>query len=171
MTRYVALLRAVNVGGTGKLAMADLRSICTRLGFENVETYIASGNVVFDSRADATSVKTKLQARLQDHTGKSIGVVVRTATDLAAILEANPFPNAEPSRTYVVFLDGPPPRDTIETVAGRVDEELHLGKREIYIRYPGGMGRSKLAVPAAKRGTARNMNTVKALAELACRPA
>lgn len=170
MTKFVALLRAVNVGGTGKLPMASLRTMCTDLSFENVETYIASGNIVFDSRNSAASIKAKLEARLLDYAGKPIGVVVRSAAELAAILQSNPFPSAEPSKTYVVFLNAAPPRDAIETAKGRVDEELRLAQREIYIRYPSGMGRSKLSVPAAKLGTARNMNTVAALVKLAFRP-
>lgn len=167
MKKYVALLRAVNVGGTGNLPMADLRSMCAEFGFEDVETYIASGNVVFESRGSAATAKANLEARLLDYAGKPVGVVVRSAPEMVAILEANPFPNVEPNKSYVVFLDGAPPGDTVETAKGRVDEELRLGKREIYIRYPNGMGRSKLSVPAAKLGAARNMNTVAALAKLA----
>lgn len=151
--------------------MADLRSMCAELGFDNVETYIASGNVVFDSRGGAATVKAKLESRLLEYAGKPVGVVVRSATELAAILQANPFPDGEPNKTYVLFLDSAPPGDTRETTKGRVDEELHLGKREIYIWYPNGMGRSKLSVPAAKLGTARNLNTVAALATLASRVA
>ncbi len=94
MTSYVALLRAVNVGGTGKLPMADLRSLCCDLGFARVETYIASGNVVFASKAPAARVKSDLEARLLDYAGKRVDVVVRTASEMQAVLEANPFPKA-----------------------------------------------------------------------------
>lgn len=169
MTKFVALLRAVNVGGTGKLPMADLRSMCVELGFENVETYIASGNVVFDSREGTATVKAKLEARLLGYAGKSVGVAVRSAKELAAILKANPYPDAEPNKTYVVFLDAAPPLDIVERAKGRTDEELSVGKREIYIMYPNGMGRSRLSVPAAKLGTARNLNTVVALTDIASR--
>src|ERR1700687_5370585 len=96
MTRYVALLRAVNVGGTGKLAMTELKSMCSDAGFGRVETYIASGNVVFESKAAAARVKAQLEARLLAHFGKPVGVVVRTASQMVAVLEANPFPRAEP---------------------------------------------------------------------------
>jgi uncharacterized protein (DUF1697 family) len=170
MTRYIALLRAVNVGGTGKLPMADLRTLCQDSGFARVETYVASGNVVFESQATASKVKAVLEARLLDYAGKPVGVVVRTAPEMLAVLSANPFPDGEPHRTYAIFLDGSPPPDALDDVAGRSEEKLCLGNREIYVLYPSGMGRSKLKIPAAKTGTARNMNTVARLAEMGSKP-
>ena len=169
MTVYVALLRAVNVGGTGKLPMADVRSMCCDLGFASVETYIASGNVVFASRLPAAKVKADLKARLLDYAGKRVGVVVRTAAEMQAVLEAHPFPKAPANYTYAIFLDEPPPRDAIERATGVKDEEMRLGAREIYVYYASGMGRSKLRIPAAKSGTARNMNTVAKLAQMAAK--
>ena len=74
MTRYIALLRAINVGGTGKLPMSDLRAICEDAGFARVETYIASGNVLFDGKAAASKVKDELEARLRAYAGKPIDV-------------------------------------------------------------------------------------------------
>ena len=88
MSRYVALLRAVNVGGTGKLSMADLRRICTDAGFYLVQTYIASGNVVFASVQTAAGAKSELERRLHGHTGKMIEVFIRTAAEMRAA--ANP---------------------------------------------------------------------------------
>jgi len=170
MTRYIALLRAVNVGGTGKLPMVDLRTLCQDAGFVRVETYIASGNVVFESKAAASKVKAELEARLFDYAGKPVGVVVRTAAEMLAALKANPFPNKEPHHTYAIFLDRSPPRDALDHVAGRNEEKLCLGDSEIYVHYPSGMGHSKLKIPAAKTGTARNMNTVAKLVEMASKP-
>ena len=170
MTRYVALLRAVNVGGTGKLPMADVISMCLDAGFTRVETYIASGNVIFESKRAASKVKAELEARLLAYAKKPVGVVLRTATEMAAVLKANPFPKAETKFTYAIFLDHRPPRDALDHVTGQSDEEMRLGGREIYVHYPGGMGRSKLRIPAAKTGTARNMNTVAKLAEIATKP-
>jgi uncharacterized protein (DUF1697 family) len=169
MTRYVALLRAVNVGGTGKLPMADLRALCEEAGFARVETYIASGNAVFDSRIAPAQVKSELEARLLAYAGKPVGVLMRTGPEMLAILEANPFPDGEPHLTHAIFLDGSVPRDALDHVTGQGDEKLILGDREIFVRYPGGMGRSKLKIPAAKTGTARNMNTVAKLAEMAAK--
>jgi uncharacterized protein (DUF1697 family) len=170
MPRYIALLRAVNVGGTGTLPMATLRSMCVDAGFARVETYIASGNVVFDSKAKPSRVKAELEARLLAFAGKPVGVVLRTATEMAAVLKGNPFRRAEPKYTYVVFLDRRPPRDALAHAVGQREEEARLGDREIFIHYPSGMGRSKLRIPAAKIGTVRNMNTVAKLAAMASKP-
>jgi uncharacterized protein (DUF1697 family) len=167
MTIYVGLLRAVNVGGTGKLPMPELRAMCTAAGFANVRTYIASGNVVFKSEVPEASVKAALERALDAYAGKSVGVMVRTASELAAVLAANPFKSAAPNRTVAIFLDHPPPADALAAVTGRSDEEVALGAREIYVHYGSGMATSKLRIPAARLGTARNMNTIATLAELA----
>ena len=79
MTTYIALLRAVNVGGTGKLPMADWKALCTELGFRRVETYIASGKVIFDHDMPAARVQAQLEKRLLAYAGKTVGVFVRTA--------------------------------------------------------------------------------------------
>jgi uncharacterized protein (DUF1697 family) len=170
MIRYVALLRAVNVGGTGKLTMADLRVLCEASGFTRIRTYIASGNVVFESNAAASKVKSAMEARLLACVGKPVGVVVRTASEMQAVVEANPFADGEQNHTYAIFFDRSPPRDALDHVTGRREEIVILGDREIFVRYPSGMGQSKLKIPAAKTGTARNMNTVAKLAEMAAGP-
>jgi uncharacterized protein (DUF1697 family) len=167
MTAFVALLRAVNVGGTGKLPMSELKAMCEELGFTSVRTYIASGNVVFDSRKSETAVKAALEKRLAAYAGKPVGVMLRNAAEMAQVSANNPFPKAAPNRTMAIFLDGAPPKDTLATVRGREDEQLKLGKREIYVHYGEGMAKSKLVIPAAKSGTARNMNTVAVLAKMA----
>ncbi len=167
MPAYVAILRAVNVGGTGKLPMAELRAMCLAEGFEQVQTYIASGNVVFSSGGSEAEVKAALERRLEAYAGKPVGVLVRTAEEMAEVLQSNPFPDRPRNRTVAIFLDSPPPDDTIEAVRGQQGEEVRLGKREIYVAYDDGMASSKLKIPAAARGTARNVNTVQKLAEMA----
>ncbi|MHC6157126.1 DUF1697 domain-containing protein [Bradyrhizobium elkanii] len=167
MPRYVALLRAVNVGGTGKLPMTELKAMCIDEGFTDAQTYIASGNVVFSSKLGAAKVKAALERRLQAYAGKPVGVVVRSADEIAAVLKANPFPKAPPNYTVAIFLDEPPPKDALKDIKGQQDEQVRLGKREIYVAYGSGMGRSKLKIPAAATGTARNINTIAKLAELA----
>jgi uncharacterized protein (DUF1697 family) len=167
--RYVALLRAVNVGGTGKLPMADLKAMCRDAGLGSVQTYIASGNVVFTSRAVESRVKAELEARLRAYAGKPVGVMVRTAEEIAAVLAANPFPDAPPNRAMVIFLDEAPPPDALDRVSGVDDEEFRLGRRAIYVHCPSGVGRSKLKIPAAKAGTMRNMKTAATLAEMAAK--
>jgi uncharacterized protein (DUF1697 family) len=166
MTSYVALLRAVNVGGTGKLPMTELKAMCEACGFEDVKTYIASGNVVFRSRKGGAAVQKALAAALQAYSGKPVGVFVRTAKEMADVLAANPFPKAAPNRAFAVFLDAPPPKDAITSAKNVRDEEIRLGKREIYVHYGDGIGTSKLKIPAAEAGTARNMNTVAKLVEM-----
>ena len=160
-------MRAVNVGGTGKLPMEDLRSLCAEAGFAKVQTYIASGNVIFTCRKSERQVKAILEASLSEYAGKEVGVFIRTAAEIADISANNPFPDAPANRVMAFFLDAPRPRDTIDHVTGRKDERIALGTREIYVHYGEGMGTSKLKIPAAKLGTARNMNTVAKLAELA----
>ena len=87
------------------------------------------------------------------------------------MLAANPFPDDPPNRTVAIFLDAPPPADALEHVRHRADERVALGRREVYVAYGAEMGRSRLVVPAARHGTARNMNTVANLALLAAEPA
>jgi uncharacterized protein (DUF1697 family) len=167
MTAFVALLRAVNVGGTGKLPMTELKAMCERAGFSQVRTYIASGNVVFTSPKPEAQVKAALEQRLAAYAGKPVGAMVRTAAELAEVLRCNPFPQAKPNRTIVLFLDAPPAADATTGLKGQKDEEVRLGTRELYIHYGEGMADSKLVVPAAKVGTGRNVNTVAKLVALA----
>ncbi|WP_407352537.1 DUF1697 domain-containing protein [Luteimonas sp. R10] len=167
METWIALLRAVNVGGTGKLPMAELRALCTAAGFADVRTYIASGNVVLRSASTARQVQKSLQQALARHTGKQVGVLLRSAAEMSQVLAGNPFPDAAPNRVLAIFLDQAPPPDAVDTVGGRNGEQLALGKREIYVHYGGGMADSKLKIPAAKAGTARNINTVARLVAMA----
>ncbi len=167
MTSFIALLRAANVGGTGKLPMSDLKTMCERIGFLQVRTYIASGNVLFVSKLPESKVKSSLEAALAKYAGKPVGVHVRTAAEMAAVVAANPFPKAAPNRTVAIFLDKPPAADILQAVTGQKDEEVRLGLREIYVHYADGMADSRLKIPAAKAGTARNMNTTAKLAAMA----
>jgi uncharacterized protein (DUF1697 family) len=167
MPVYIALLRAVNVGGTGLLPMAELKAVCAAEGFTEVQTYIASGNVVFSARPSAAKVKAALEKRLQVRAGKPVPVALRTADEMEAVLKANPFPTAPGKRVVAIFLDEPPPGDALEHARGQGNEEMRLGTREIYVRYGEDMGRSKLTIPVARSGTARNMNTIAKLVELA----
>lgn len=147
--------------------MTDLKAMCESAGFSNVRTYIASGNVVFDATLSEAAVRKKLEGRLLDYAGKPVGVMVRTAKEMAEVLARNPFPNAPANRTVAIFLDASPPANALDSVTGAIEEEVALGEREIYVRYGANMGRSKLKIPAAVKGTARNMNTVAKLAAMA----
>ncbi len=147
--------------------MADLKAMCGEIGFQNVETYIASGNVVFNSAADIQTCKAKLEQRLALYFGKPVGVLLRTAQDLDAVLAANPFGDVPPNKVQVLFLESMTHPDMLRAVRNQTDEKLHLANREIIIAYPKGMGQSRLVIDAAKTGTGRNINTVQALAAMA----
>ena len=166
MTRYVALLRAVNVGGR-QLKMADLKGVAEQLGLGSPRTYIASGNLLFTSAKDEPSVKRVLEEALSEHMGKTVEVMVRTATELARVVADNPFADEPRNRVVAIFLDAAPDADVIASAKNVADERLALGTREIYVHFPSGQGQSKLAFPPRLRGTGRNMNTVAKLAELA----
>ena len=167
MTAWIALLRAVNVGGTGKLPMSELKAMCDKLGFAAAKTYIASGNVVFQSKKSEAAIKSALEKRLEVYAGKPVGALIRTAAEMAQVAADNPFAKLAPNRTVAIFLDRAPMADALEGVRGQKDEKISLGRREIYVHYGEGMGTSKLVIPAAKAGTARNMNTVATLAKMA----
>lgn len=167
MATYIVLLRAVNVGGTGKLPMSELRDLCRACGFLQVQTYIASGNVVLQADGDEAEVRTGLAAALQAHVGKPVGLVIRNAAEMSGVLAANPYAAHLPNLVHDIFLDEPCSPAHLDGVTGAAGEEIALGRREIYVHYPQGQGASKLKIPAAKTGTARNINTVAKLAELA----
>jgi uncharacterized protein (DUF1697 family) len=171
MPVFVVLLRAVNVGGTGKLPMGDLKRLCEKAGFRNVRTYIASGNVVAERDGAEAKAKAALEAELRAHAagkaGKAVGVIIRTAAEMAKVVANNPFPDRPASQTVAIFLDHALPADALKEVKGRANEEVRLSTREVYVHYPDGIGRSKLRIPAANDGTARNMNTVAKLAAMA----
>jgi uncharacterized protein (DUF1697 family) len=166
MTSHVALLRAVNVGGR-KLAMADLKAIANELGLRQPSTFIASGNLLFASDQSEATVARLLRQRLEKQISAEVPVFVRTAREMEQIVRSNPFSGEPGSKVAVIFLESKPPEDLIEKARGVADERVALGRREIYVHYPAGMGRSKLRLPARVAGTARNMNTVARLAELA----
>lgn len=164
MTAYVALLRAVNVAGTGKLPMAELRAMGEACGFTNVRTYIASGNLLFDSDLSEEQVTAAIGAKVEAFFGKRVPVFVRSATEMKAIADSNPFSDERGSRNMVFFLATPPPPDLLERVRGQQGERIALGTREISVAYGEGIGTTKLVLPDPDGRTARNRNTVEELA-------
>jgi uncharacterized protein (DUF1697 family) len=169
MTNYVALLRSVNLLGNSTLKMADLRAIAEELGLRSARTFIASGNLIFASDRPEAELRGILEQRLEAHMGRPVTVVVRTAAEMQAALRANPFPEAPGNNTLAFFMNAPPPGDLLETVRNMADDErVAAGVREVYVAYgERGIGRSRLRIPAAEAGTARNLNTVAKLAQLA----
>ena len=169
MTAYVALLRGVNLVGKSSLRMADLKSIADELGLEKAWTFIASGNLLFLSDEPEEKLRRALEDRIRAHMGKEVRVMLRSAGEMDAAARANPFREAPGNNVQAYFMNEPPPEDWLETVRNRADDErIATANREVYVAYgERGIGRSRLRIPAAEAGTARNMNTVARLAELA----
>jgi len=165
VTAFVALLRAVNVGRR-KLLMSDLKAIGDELGLGAARTFIASGNLLFTSTKSEAELRESLEQRLGHHMGAEVPVMVRTAREMADSTRANPFAGEPGNRVYAIFLNDPPTAEAIAAASNVTGERLALGAREIYVHYPTGMGQSKLKIPAAAKGTARNMNSVAKMAAL-----
>jgi uncharacterized protein (DUF1697 family) len=176
MTTWIALIRGINVGGANKVAMADLRAIVASLGHTDVATYIQSGNVIFTAPAGNDGrLADALASTIERELGLRLTVVMRTVPELRACLAANPFPEVtELSRVLVTFLSAVP----LGAAAASLEPERFLPDRfqllgaEMYAHYPNGSGRSKLNLDYFEkrlgvRGTARNLNTVAKLIELA----
>jgi len=168
MHTHIAFLRGINVGGNTRVAMKDLAAICTGIGFENVRTYLNSGNVIFQSSLPEAELQGVLETALSEKTGKDIGVVIRSPQDLERVVTGNPFPEADPSQVGVLLVREPVAKDILAefVIPGR--EKVMPGRREVYVHYPDGMGRSKLKWPLSLRsGTMRNITTLAKLAGLA----
>jgi uncharacterized protein (DUF1697 family) len=171
--RFVALLRGVNVGGSGRMAMADLRACAEGAGFEDVATHIQSGNLlVRTSMRSAEKVARALEDAVEAGLGFRTAAMVRTAGQLTAALDERPFPDADPAALHIAFLrEAPAAAKARALVAPAGPDELEVIGREVHLHYPGGSGRSKitgafiekaLGVPA----TARRRNVVEKLRDL-----
>jgi uncharacterized protein (DUF1697 family) len=173
MTRYVALLRGINVGGKSKVRMADLRALAESLGYRDVATYIASGNVILTGDQGAAAIAAALERGIEAELGLQIRVIVRSAEELAECIEADPFPGAAGNRAFVGFLDAEPERAALDRLAAVESgpDQFRVSGRTLYLHCPDGIGRSKLAERVvAGLGvavTTRNMTTVRKLVDLA----
>ena len=166
MTAYVALVRAVNVAGTDKLPKDELKAMGEACGFENVRTFINSGNLLFTSERGESEVEKRIEARLADHFRKPVPAFVRNAKEMAEAAALNPFPDDKLSHVMAFFIDEKPTKKMLEGARDVQGERLALGPRLIYVSYGEGIGKSELKLPAIKQGTARNMNSVAKIAEL-----
>lgn len=174
-TRYVGLLRGINLGKANRIAMADLRAWVAELGLADVSTYIASGNVLFTTEsADDATLAATIESRIATETGKAIGVVVRSHDELVTALDENPFPDVDDGTRLVIgFMNVAPPDEVrvgLDAIASGHDEVRIIG-RTLYLSVPDGQARSKLAEAVGKgfKGvvvTTRNLNTMRKLAEL-----
>jgi len=169
MTIHVALLRAINVGGVS-VPMARLRELATDLGWTDVATHLATGNLLLRTRESASTVAERLSEALRAAYARDVPVVVRTLAQLAAALEhVRPvFPDAEPRRVHVAFLDREPGAGADERLGDFApDEHLHLG-RELALLYPHGLARSKLTTTVIERrlgvvATVRGLRTIEGI--------
>jgi uncharacterized protein (DUF1697 family) len=177
VTTYVALFRAVNVGGTGKVSMAALKAVATGLGFEQPQTLLNSGNLVF--RAPATKsleLERSLEREVSAHLGVTTVVVVRSAAEWLRVIARNPFPAeaaGDPGHLLVMALKDPVKSDQVARVRAAIKGREVVGGdgREIYLVYPDGAGTSRLTSAVIEkaigtRGTARNWNTTLKLASM-----
>jgi uncharacterized protein (DUF1697 family) len=178
MPVFISFLRAVNVGGHNKIKMDALRAVYESLGFRNPQTYVNSGNVVFQSRERNVALLTK---KIQDSLEKKFGfrptIVLRSAVELRAIIAANPFAkrkDIEPGKFLVTFLASTPAAEAlVAALKIKTDpEELRIVGSEAFIYFPNGMGRPKMSWPTIERalkttGTGRNWNTINKLLAIA----
>jgi uncharacterized protein (DUF1697 family) len=174
MLTYVILLRAVNVGSTGKLPMAEFRKLLVKLGYSNVETYIQSGNAVVDANSAGADVAKAVASALEKLMGQRVPVIVRTHTELERMIAANPYAKEaalEGARVHAVFLSGNPAAgkakglEQILISAPKRRDRYHLAGDTLYLHLPDGAADSKFTAQALDRilgvtVTARNWNTV-----------
>jgi uncharacterized protein (DUF1697 family) len=178
MTTYAALLRGINVGGSRKLPMPELRELMTGLGHDGVRTHLQSGQAVFTTgRGDAESLAAELAAAIERRFGFPVDVIVRDHAYLRAVAEACPFPAADlaPKQLHVTYFSAPVDEERFAEIdrAAYLPEEFRLGDRALYLSAPDGLGRSPLAAHLSKprltkglMATTRNWNTVLKLVEL-----
>jgi uncharacterized protein (DUF1697 family) len=169
VSRQAALLRGVNLGGR-KVVMSELRAACEGAGFTNVETLIASGNLVLGSKLKGEKLEKNLETVILEGLGLKTNVHVRDAAQLEAIIAANPFKafaKTNPNFLVVYFMRAKASAAEMEAMekTALTGEEVKQGKDCLYIKFPKGQGVSKLKMP--KLGTARNWNTVTKLAAMA----
>ena len=173
MPRYVALLRGVNVGGKGRMAMADLRACVEGIGHEDVATHIQTGNVLFRTpMRSAEKVARALEDAVEADLGFRTAVMIRTAAQLTAALDERPFPDADPAALHIAFLrEKPAAAKAKALVAPDGPDEVAVIGREVHLHYPDGMGRSKLTGASIEKAlgvpaTARRRSVVEKLRDL-----
>ena len=173
--RYVALLRAVNVGGA-KLPMAELRELCGALGWRDVQTYIQSGNVVFDSDEPPAALEAALERAVEQRFGFFRPVIVRSAERWATYAAGSPFPEQErqqPNRLLIGVAKGPVAAEAAATLQARgmAGEEVRQCRDALWLWFPDGSGVSKLSPTSIDKAagspvTTRNWRTVCRLQEM-----
>ncbi len=178
MTTYIALLRGINVGGHKKVAMPALRDFVAELGFDDVRTLLATGNLVFQANTRTSAgLERLLEAEAEKRLGLRTDFLVRTVKEWAAIIARNPFreeAKSDPSHLVVQFLKRAPDAKAVKAFQAAIKgpEIVRGDGRQLYVVYPAGIGRSKLTHEVIEsklgiRGTGRNWNTVLKLGAVA----
>lgn len=167
---FIALLRGINVGGRNPVPMAELRSLCTDLGWRNAQTYIQSGNLIFQADAPAVQLEAELERGMERRFGLAIPVIVRAAADWTGYILGNPLREAsekEPSLVMVALAKAPPKPEAVEGLRERATsgEQIVRVGDALWIQYAGGAARSKLSPALLDRlvgspVTTRNWRTV-----------
>jgi uncharacterized protein (DUF1697 family) len=168
----VALLRGVNVGGSGKLPMPAFRELLSEMGLAGAKTYIQSGNAVFTSDRPAAGLEAAIRAAIADRVGFSPETFVLSAEEIAEALTDHPFQKADPARVHVFFLrKTPEPDDASLRQLALPGDDWHVGPNRLTLSTPDGIGRSRLARELERRlpqpMTARNLRTLAALHAMA----
>jgi uncharacterized protein (DUF1697 family) len=178
MPVLISMLRAVNLGNYNKIKMDALRALYLSLKFENPQTYVQSGNVIFKTKErDLALIAKRIQRSIEKQFACRPEVILRTTADLHSVIVKNPFAkrrNIEPNKLLVTFLASDPgsaARETLRKLKFE-PEELHVADRELYIYFPNGMGKSKLPWHRIDKilqtpGTGRNWNSVTKMLEIA----
>ncbi|MGC9961766.1 MAG: DUF1697 domain-containing protein [Acidimicrobiales bacterium] len=181
MSRYVALLKGINVGRRKRIAMADLRALLTGLGYADVATYLASGNALFSTSGDrpAASLAADMEERIAEGLGMVVRVIVRTPAELAAVMARNPL-GAEPenpSRFFVGFLSTTPDPSVLRSLerdlraSAPAGDAIWLTGAEAFLWCPGGFSLLDHSAAIEKRlgvvVTTRTWNTVTRLVQMA----
>ena len=171
------MLRGINVSGQKKIRMADLRSLYETLGLKNVQSYLQSGNVVFDSdEQDATKLRKLIESQIETTYGFSVPVLIRTGDNFKRVIENHPFAEEEAIRVLVTFLYELPEKSKWEELGRHKDkvDQFALGEQEIFLLCPGGYGRTKLSNTFFEKklgviATTRNWKSVNASYEMTVR--
>lgn len=176
LSTWIALLRGINVSGRNIIPMAELRVCCTKLGYQSVQTYIQSGNIIFQTDASAAQIETALEQAIHSHFNLHIPVIVRHATDWPSYIANNPFPDQSQSQANLVMLalsKAVPAADAVAKLRERAvsGEQIEQVGDALWVYYADGVARSKLAPALFDRlvgshVTARNWNTVLRLQEV-----
>lgn len=164
--KHVALLRGINVGGNRKIPMRELKATFERLGHSGVQTYIQSGNVIF--QAEEVDVEAIQQAIRTDF-GFDVPVILRRADEWASLRGRNPYltqAEADGTKVHVAFLNMEPQPDHLQTIRAKPGNEWQAGGQDIFFHLPGGMAASELNLGRLKEATLRNWRTVQQIAAL-----